>query len=128
MVPSGSPAPPHLRVISDPSMVPTVRFTLRMGRVNDTGVPCSTAGAQRSMRVLSRARSRPWSCSRTQRRATVSGTSGFSRIGDRSSPRAFQWSTAPVVSSRSTRPIISSMVRKPISAIASRTSSATKRK
>ena len=31
MVSSGSPSPPWRRVSSEPSMVPTVRLTLRMG-------------------------------------------------------------------------------------------------
>ena len=41
-----------------------------------------------------------------------------------SSPSAFQWSTAPLVSRHSTWPIISAIVRKPSSAISSRTSAA----
>ena len=39
MVPSGSPAPPYRRVTSAPSMVPTVRLTLRTGTSNRTGCP-----------------------------------------------------------------------------------------
>src|SRR6516225_4071773 len=45
-------------------------------------------------------------------------------MGERSSPEAFQWSTASAVSSRSTRPMISSRVRQPSAARYSLTSSA----
>ena len=50
--------------------------------------------------------------------------SGRWRIGERSSPSAFQWSTASVVSSISTWPMASSSVWNPSSARSSRTSSA----
>src|ERR1035441_8557036 len=63
MVSSGNPSAPHRRVISLPTMVPTTRWTLRMGRKASTFSLRSMAGAQSLRRmVLSSARSRPWSC------------------------------------------------------------------
>ena len=75
--------------------------------------------------IWSRARSRPWSCSaRWWRTASGSGMVGRCRMGVRSKPEAFQWSTASVTSSISTCPTASSILRKPSSASISRTSSA----
>jgi hypothetical protein len=54
--------------------------------------------------------------------------SGGRRMSEKSSPFAFQCSTAGCTSSSSTRPTISSIVRKPSSAMCSRSSWATKRK
>src|SRR4051794_30208058 len=58
----------------------------------------------------------------------VRPTSGLWKSFVKSRPFAFQWSMAAFLSSRSDWPISSSTVRKPISAISSRTSSATKKK
>ena len=49
MVSSGSPAAPKRRLISEPSRVPTVRSTLEMGRVTETGVPSVNEAAHASM-------------------------------------------------------------------------------
>ena len=58
------------------------------------GVPSSSAPSQSWISVLSRARSSPWSCSATQSRDSPASISGTRRIGERSRPEAFQWSTA----------------------------------
>jgi len=63
-------------------MVPTVRFTFRIGRVSSTFFPFSIAGAQRSISVRSSALSSPWSCATTQRRATLFGIDGSCRIAE----------------------------------------------
>ena len=129
MVSSGRPSRPWARVTSEPRMVPTVRFTLRMGRRTSTGSRRSTASRHRGRRVVTSSDfSRPWSWSTILRTATSGPTCGRWRIAEKSSPRAFQWSTAVRTSRRSERPIISAMVRKPRLAMCSRTSSAMKRK
>ena len=78
MVSSGSPSAPHRRVISLPTIVPTTRWTLRIGSMASTFSFRSTAGAQ-SFRstVLSNARSRPWFWAIWQKRPTLIGTSGW---------------------------------------------------
>src|SRR5215472_3474138 len=76
------------------------------------------------MRVLSRARSSPWSCPVRRERAAPSGRSGTCSTGVRSSPAAFQWVTACAVSSSSAWPMASSRVRQPSAARYSLTSSA----
>ncbi len=107
MVPSGRPAPPWARVTSEPSIVPTVRLTLRIGSTARTGSSRSSAGRHSAISSLSRARSRPWSCVTTWRRAAPAGSSGRCRTGARSRPAAFQCSTAARVSSTSTWPTAS---------------------
>ncbi len=62
MVSSGSPAPAYLLVTSWPSIVPTVRFTLRTARLARTGSPRSRASSASAISSLSSALSRPWSC------------------------------------------------------------------
>ena len=63
IVSSGRPAPPNRLVTSWPSIVPTVRLTLRTGRSMRTGSRRSRASAASAISRLSSARSRPWSCS-----------------------------------------------------------------
>src|SRR5438552_382706 len=129
IVSSGRPSGPWRRVSSEPRIVPTVRLTLRMGRRMSTGSRRSRASRHRGRSVvMSSDLSRPWSCSTTRRMATSGPTWGRYRMAEKSSPRAFQWSTAGRTSRRSERPISSSMVRTPSWAMCSRTSSATKRK
>ena len=125
IVSSGSPAPPYRLVTSWPSIVPTVRLTLRIGSSSVTRL----AGLERALgeldqRVVERlvqavVLGRPCGAA-----ALPSGSSGTCRIGDRSSPAAFQWSTAPPRCRGSRRGrSASSSVRKPSSARNSRTSS-----
>ncbi|CAB4628527.1 unannotated protein [freshwater metagenome] len=59
MVPEGNPLTPYLRVISAPSIVPTVRLTFRTGRSIFTLSPFSRAGDAKDMSSLSKALSRP---------------------------------------------------------------------
>ena len=123
MVLSGSPSPPQRRVSSYPSMVPTVRLTLRTGKSRRTGEPSSSDPSASAMSVLSSALSSPWSCSLIRCRGTsASAMDGTCRIGDKSSPAAFQWSIAGRVSSISVRPTASSRLRNPSAARYSRTS------
>ena len=112
---------PQRRVSSDPSIVPTVRFTLRIGRANETGVRCSSASRhERDQLVVERgrrARGPAPSCNGAPRpsarpgRAAAPSSRGRAPSSDRSAGRTF---------SRSTRPIISSIVRKPSCAIVTR--------
>ena len=104
--------------------MPTVRLTLRTGSSRLTGRASSSAPSQSWISVWSSAMSSPWSWDFTRRRGAPSGSSGTTRIGDRSSPRAFQWSTAVRVSSSSAWPMASSSERKPSSARYVRTCSA----
>ena len=128
MVSSGSPSGPQRRVTSLPVMVPTTRFTLRMGTTASTFFPCSMAGRHSSSSVVTSSDcSMPWSWTIWQVRAHSFGTRGWKRMREKSRFRAFQWSTARRISSRSGWPTISSMVRKPSSAMYSRSSVATKR-
>ena len=64
IVPGASPSGPYRRVTSEPSIVPTVRLTLRTCSSSRTGAPSSSAPSHSWMSVLSSAASRPWSCSR----------------------------------------------------------------
>ena len=57
-------------------MVPTVRLTLPMGRVERHRLAASRAGAHASISSTSRARSRPWSWVVMQRRAAPSASGG----------------------------------------------------
>ena len=59
MVSSGSPSLPYLRVTSEPSIVPTVRCSLRIGRRISTGSRRSSAADASEMSVLSSALARP---------------------------------------------------------------------
>ena len=122
---SGSPAAPYRRVTSEPSIAPTVRLTLRTGSSSVTGEASISAPSQSWISVLSSASSSPCSCPRIRRARRAAGSRGTSSSGVRSSPAAFQWSTAGAVSSSSACPIASSSDRKPSSASSSRTSSAT---
>ena len=80
IVPSGSPSPPYRRVTSAPSMVPTVRLTLRIGSSNCTGWPSLERVARpAAMSSLSRALSSPWSCSVVRRRGAL--RAGRARAG-----------------------------------------------
>ena len=95
MVPSGRPSPPYFLVTSWPRIVPTVRLTLRIATCARTGSPDSIAACASGTRsVTSSALSRPWSWVVVLRSAAPSGRSGLCRIGVRSRPEAFQWSTA----------------------------------
>ena len=94
MVPSGRPSAPYRLVSSWPSIVPTVRLTLRTGRSIRTCSPRSRAGAARRMSSLSSALSSPWSWARAWCRAEPGRGSTGASSGARSSPEAFQWSTA----------------------------------
>ena len=124
IVSSGRPSRPQRRVTSEPSMVPTVRLTFRIGNVARTG----EALGERRLGEVEQGR-------RVERRldaVDLESSSGGPRTsrgrragrgaGEKSSPRAFQWSTAGRTSSRSDRPIISSIVRNPSRAMCSRTS------
>ena len=89
------------------------------------GWPSSSAGAARCDELRCRAPGRgrgpgAWCSSRS----CGHGDSGLCRIGVRSSPLAFQWSTAARASRHSTWPMASASVRKPSAARSSRTSSA----
>ena len=55
IVSSGSPLAPYRFVTWYPSIVPTVRFTLRIGRSSETGLPCSSASRQPAISSLSSA-------------------------------------------------------------------------
>ena len=69
----------------------TVRLTLRIGSSSATGSRRSSAGRAALDDARCRAPSRGRGpASATQRMATVGGTSGLCRIGDRSTPFAFQ--------------------------------------
>ena len=57
IVSSGSPSPPHMRVTSEPSMVPTARSTLRTARSKVTARLLTTASRHSSIRLTSNARS-----------------------------------------------------------------------
>ena len=57
MVSSGSPSPPHIRVTSEPSIVPIARSTLRTGRSIATGSRWTMALRQAAMSPRSKARS-----------------------------------------------------------------------
>ena len=109
-------------------MAPTVRCRLPISRVSRTGAPVSIASAASAISPRSIALSSPWSCVSAWRIATPSRAGGWYSRRVRSTPLAFQWSSAERMSSRSTRPTISSTVRKPSCAISSRISSATKKK
>ena len=61
MVSSGRPSPPWRLVTSWPSMVPTVRLTLRIGNSSLIGVLVSMAERAAEISCWSSARSRPWS-------------------------------------------------------------------
>ncbi len=124
MVPSGRPSPRYRLVTWWPSMVPTVRLTLRIGSWMRTASPFSRASWARSISWLSRALSSEWSCVVVRCRDAPSGSSGTWNSGARSSPAAFQWSTAASASMCSAWPTASSIERKPSSARISRTSSA----
>ncbi len=93
-MPSGSPSPRWRLVISWPSMVPTVRLTLRTSSWARTGSRRSMAGSAIRISSLSRALSRPWSCEVVRRSDAPSGSVGVCSTGARSRPEAFQWSTA----------------------------------
>ncbi len=124
-MPSGSPAPFHRLVISWPSIVPTVRLTLRIGRSISTCWPSWIAGwAQADQLDVERVGEAVVLAAPTGAATGRTGSAGTARIGLMSRPAAFQWSIAARVSSASTWPIISAIVRKPSSAISSRTSSA----
>ena len=125
MVPSGRPRPPCRRVSSAPSIVPTVRLTLRTGSSSRTGVPSASAPSHSCSSVLSSACCRPWSCGCVQVSDAPGARSGTCSTGARSRPPAFQCSTARRVSSTSAWPIASSSERKPSRARCSRTSCAT---
>jgi hypothetical protein len=56
---SGSPAPPYRLVSSWPSIVPTVRLTLRIGSCTESRSPRSSAGAASEISVLSSAGVQP---------------------------------------------------------------------
>ena len=99
---SGSPSPCHALVISWPSIVPTVRLTLRIGRSMSTWRPSVIAGWARRISSTSSASSSPWSCSTVRYSDWPYGFCGTARIGLMSSPSAFQWSIAARVSSAST--------------------------
>ena len=62
IVPSGRPSPPKRRVTIEPSIVPTVRLTLRTGSSRLTGRASSSAPSHSWISVWSRAMSSPWSC------------------------------------------------------------------
>ncbi len=64
----GRPAPPHFLVTWWPSIVPTVRLTLRIGSSSVTCWPNSIAPSASWISVLSSACARPWSCSTICRR------------------------------------------------------------
>ncbi|CAB4721767.1 unannotated protein [freshwater metagenome] len=49
IVPSGNPLPPKARVISAPSIVPTVRFTFRTGRSMRTNSCFVNAGCDEAI-------------------------------------------------------------------------------
>ena len=61
MVSSGKPSGPHALVTRLPSMVPTVRFTLRIGTLNFTGLQSFIASDASSISCMSRALSKLWS-------------------------------------------------------------------
>ena len=91
IVSSGRPFGPCRLVTSLPTIVPTTRLRLRMGSVACTFSPRSIAGRHSSRSVvLSSDSSSPCSWAIWQYRPTSGPTSGRCRIGDRSSPRAFQ--------------------------------------
>ncbi len=81
------------RTSSPDSIAPTVRLTLRVSSMNWTFSPRSMAGLHFSIRRMSSARSRPWSCSSTCRRGTSAGASTWWKMRLKSRPRAFQCST-----------------------------------
>ena len=108
MVPSGSPCGCAL-VTSCPSIVPTVRLTLRMGKRAVTGTPWSRASREAAMSWWSSAFSRPWSWPTVCRVPEPSGLATRARIGLRSRPDAFQCETAFEVSRCWIWPIASSM-------------------
>ena len=62
IVSSGSPSRPQWRVTSEPSIVPTVRFTFRIGSVARTGSPSVRAGAHSSSRVVASSESSTRCC------------------------------------------------------------------
>ncbi len=124
MVPSGRPSPPQCLVSSLPSIVPTVRLTLRTGSSSRTGVPRVRGPSASRISVLSSALSSPWSWLATQCLAASGSSSGTCSTGCRSRPAAFQWLTAAVVSSSSACPTASASDRKPSLARYSRTSAA----
>src|SRR5665647_3270328 len=88
IVSSGSPAPLVALVTTWPSIVPTVRSTLRIVVASLTGVPCSIAWRASSMSFTSRASPRPWSCVVVE--CSGEELSTLARIGDRSRPEAQQ--------------------------------------
>ncbi len=86
MVSSGRPAPPYGLVTSWPSMVPTVRLTLRIGdlgadRLGASALSAPRASAASLMSSLSSALARPWSCAAVWCRAAPSGRSGTCSSG-----------------------------------------------
>ena len=85
--------------------------------------PRSRAASDTAIRCRSRMSSRPWSWPFVLRRSAAP-TSGMWSMGERSRPRAFQWSIARLTSRNSARPMASSRFRKPRAARSSRTSSA----
>src|SRR5260370_924834 len=91
IVSSGRPSPPQRRVISWPSMVPTVRLTFRIGSASSTRFWRSIASRHFGMSVVrSRARASPWSWTLTPWRAHSSGMSGRRKVAGKSSTGAAQ--------------------------------------
>ena len=97
MVPSSRPCGCAL-VTSWPSIVPTVRLTLRIGKRAVTAAPWSMASRAAAMSWWSRAFSRPWSWATVWCVPEPSGLRTSARIGLRSRPAAFQWLIALAVS------------------------------
>src|SRR6476469_4159220 len=95
-----------------------------MGSSMRTGARFCSASWLSWTSVWSSAFSRPWSWPVVLCADEPSVGATSARIGARSSPLAFQWSTAAAVSSSETWPTASSMLRKPSAARCSRTSSA----
>ena len=84
---SGRPSSPWRSDTAEPSMVPTVRFTLRIGSASSTGSMFSIAGRQSRISSTSSAFSSPCCWPPTCRIATAScGGSGRCRIALQSSP------------------------------------------
>ena len=97
IVPSGSP-PPYLLATSWPRIVPTVRLTLRMAKWRPHRLaPVQGVGGKRDQLVVERL---------VEAVVLLLGAAqgvpswGTCRIGDRSSPPAFQWSTTALIVER----------------------------
>ena len=111
-------------VTSWPSIVPTARSVLRIGQVDrDLAAVRRARRCARSMSCTSKCSSSSWSCGARVAPRLVLGERRADRgSGARSSPLAFQCSTARSTSSSSLWPMTSSSERKPSSARYSRTS------